>query len=56
VFHGVHQEFLCAAEQQGSQDIHDVRIEASAENDTAISFYKRMGFTPYNLILEGRLG
>lgn len=38
------------------QDIHDVRIEASAENDTAISFYKRMGFTPYNLVLEGRLG
>ncbi len=39
-----------------AQDIHDVRIEASAENDTAISFYQRMGFTPYNLILEGRLG
>lgn len=38
------------------QDIHDIRIEASAENETAISFYKRMGFTPYNLILEGRLG
>ena len=38
------------------QDIHDVRIEASAENETAISFYKRMGFTPYNLILEGRMG
>lgn len=39
-----------------AQDIHDVRIEASAENETAIGFYKRMGFTPYNLILEGRLG
>jgi GNAT superfamily N-acetyltransferase len=39
-----------------AQDIHDVRIEASAENETAISFYQRMGFTPYNLILEGRLG
>lgn len=38
------------------QDIHDVRIEASADNETAIAFYKRMGFTPYNLILEGRLG
>ena len=38
------------------QDIHDIRIEASAENETAISFYKRMGFTPYNLILEGRMG
>jgi GNAT superfamily N-acetyltransferase len=38
------------AEENG---LHRVRVVVSAENGDAIRFYRREGFSPYDLVLEG---